>query len=162
MVFRQMCAFRCHRGRTRGAHGCREACFLRHRCDTVGKKGGGVWGSDGEAAAAPRERSPERELQVQPAGPWASGEKATSVEFDFFPPLASNTCYIRGFSASLRFLANRLLDKRVFDSLSDRSLAETPACDPPAPAQPRCRRRSGPPALLGLFSPLFVSPKPCF
>lgn len=46
------------------------------------------------------------------------------------------------------FLGNRLLDKRVFDSLSDRSLAETPAYDPPAPAQPRCRRRSGPPALF--------------
>lgn len=58
--------------------------FLRHTGD---KKGAVVVGR--KAAAAPREHSPERVLQVQPVGPCASGERehlslsnfATSVGF---------------------------------------------------------------------------------
>lgn len=52
--------------------------FLRHRCD---KKGAVVIGR--KAAAAPRERSPERELQVQPVGPRTSGEGSTSLLSNF-------------------------------------------------------------------------------
>lgn len=43
---------------------------LRHRCI---KKGAVLSGR--RAAAAPHERSPEKELQVQPVGPCASGER---------------------------------------------------------------------------------------
>lgn len=78
-------------GKDTGGSWVLESVFFKARMWYGGEKGGGVWWSDGEAAAASRERSPERELQVQPAGPWASGEKATSVEFDFFPPLSRQT-----------------------------------------------------------------------
>lgn len=51
---------------------------LRHRCS---KKGAVLSGR--RAAAAPRERSPEKELQVQPVGPCASGERDSSLAFYF-------------------------------------------------------------------------------
>lgn len=157
-----MCAFRWDRGSTRGAHGCREVCFLKHGCDTGGKKGGGVRCSDGEAAAAPRERSPERELQVQPAGPWASDEKTTSVEFNFFPPLTSDTCYVHGFSASPRFY-EIIFWINAFLTLSPIRLWLKPQPTIPPPRLSRSVADAPVRRLfLGLFSPLFVSSKPCF
>jgi len=58
----------------RGLYGCRGTC-LRHRC---GKNRGCVVADGGRAAAAPNERSPEKELQVQPVGSACVRRKAPS------------------------------------------------------------------------------------
>lgn len=63
---------------------------LRHRCS---KKW--VVLSRRRAAAAPHERSPEKELQVQPLGPCASGERGTSLAFLILTDLTLATS--RGF-----------------------------------------------------------------
>lgn len=50
-----------------------------------------------KAAAAPHERSPGRELQVQPVGPCTSGERGEHLSFSHFARF--DTCHIQGFSA---------------------------------------------------------------
>lgn len=54
---------------------------LKHKCNKEGGKA--AWSGRG-AAAAPHERSPGKELQVQPLGPWVSGKTGgTSLAFCF-------------------------------------------------------------------------------
>lgn len=65
--------------------------FLRHRRN---KKGAALIGR--KAAAAPRERSPEREFQVQPVGPCTSGERGHLSLSNF---VRFDTCHIQRFSA---------------------------------------------------------------
>lgn len=72
------------------------------------------------AAAAPHERSPEKELQVQPVGPCASGEKEhlSLSNFDRF-----NTCHIQGVSAP-SYAYRILFGINTFLFFSDTSFSE--------------------------------------
>lgn len=72
-IFGQICAFRRGRGKVWRVYRCRETC-LRHTCGT---RGAAI--SERRTAAAPHERSPEKELQVQPGCPCASGEREPSA-----------------------------------------------------------------------------------
>lgn len=167
-VFGQMCAFRWDRRRTWGAHGCREACFLRHGCDTGGggRKGGRVYGDRTErqrqlhaSVAQKRSSVSSQRVRGRPARRDHLSNSISPPPIFSRPTLATSVAFHRRVLNEILFWINAFL----------RALSPIRPWLKPQPTTPRpgsaALSQSLPSAcslFWGLFSPLIFSPEPCF